>query len=254
MSYIRPAALEARRKYWTRHDAWRFAPPGTPETKMPGWLDPSATRVRLQEAQEDEPRAEMDAELSALRASHERVRQLLAQVKYELAWRRLCRKYGYNPNQPRVPAGNPDGGQWTNGVNAAGNAATLGKPEVANELVTEDAALRRGGHHYIPRAVYKNRRLSDEARKVFEETTTGRLEDKRLNVFSSSHRAYNKAVNEEFDRFLTKNNITEEQITPDHARQLLSEIVASRDPRIRNFNMRIWMRQLFRGGRLRGNE
>jgi hypothetical protein len=34
MSYMHPAALAARRKYWTRHDAWRFAAPGTPEAKM----------------------------------------------------------------------------------------------------------------------------------------------------------------------------------------------------------------------------
>ena len=57
MSTIHPAALAARRKYWTRPDAYRFAPPGTPEAKMPGWLDPSATRVRLKEAQEEEARA-----------------------------------------------------------------------------------------------------------------------------------------------------------------------------------------------------
>ena len=25
------------------------------------------------------------------------------------------RKYGYDPNQPRVPAGNPHGGRWTDG-------------------------------------------------------------------------------------------------------------------------------------------
>jgi hypothetical protein len=113
MAHFHPAALATRRKYWTRHDAWGFAAPGTPEAKMPGWLDPSATRVRLQEAQEDEAAAAFAAELAEFRASHERVRQMLAEVKHELAWRQLCRKYGSNPNQPRVPRGNPDGGQWT---------------------------------------------------------------------------------------------------------------------------------------------
>ena len=53
--------------------------------------------MRLKEAQEEEARAALDAELADLRASHERARQLLAEIKYELAWRRLCRKYGYNP-------------------------------------------------------------------------------------------------------------------------------------------------------------
>jgi len=38
---------------------------------------------------------------------------MLAEVKYELAWRRLVRKY--SQNQPRVPAGSREGGQWTSG-------------------------------------------------------------------------------------------------------------------------------------------
>ncbi|MGE0564707.1 MAG: hypothetical protein AB7O50_09355 [Pseudolabrys sp.] len=32
----------------------------------------------------------------------------------------LHRKAGFDPNQPRVPAGNSDGGQWTDGSNAGG--------------------------------------------------------------------------------------------------------------------------------------
>ena len=66
---------------------------------MPGWLDPSATRVRLKEAQEEEARAAFAAEMAELQASHERAREMLAEVKYELAWRRLCREFGYVPNQ-----------------------------------------------------------------------------------------------------------------------------------------------------------
>jgi hypothetical protein len=108
MSWIDPRYLEGRRKYWTRPDAYRFAPPGTPEAKMPGWLDPSATRVRLKEAQEEEARAQEEeakgalaAEIAELQASHERVREMLAEVKYELAWRKLCREFGYTLNQQR---------------------------------------------------------------------------------------------------------------------------------------------------------
>ncbi len=52
MTYFHPAWLEHQRQRYLRADAYRFAPPGTPEAKMPGWLDPSATRVRLKEAQE----------------------------------------------------------------------------------------------------------------------------------------------------------------------------------------------------------
>ncbi len=118
MSYADPIWLEGRRKYWTRPDAYRFAPPGSPEAKMPGWLDPWATRVRAREAAEDAARAreaaEQDAferELAELRDANARVRILLADVKFELALRALGRKY--SPDQPRAPAGNPEGGQWT---------------------------------------------------------------------------------------------------------------------------------------------
>ena len=56
MTYFHPAWLAHQRKRFTRPDAYRFAPPGTPESKPPGWLDPSATRVRWKEAQEEEAR------------------------------------------------------------------------------------------------------------------------------------------------------------------------------------------------------
>jgi len=129
---MHPDALAARRRYWTRPDAYRFAPPGTPEAQMPGWLDPSATRVRLKEAQEEEARAEFEAELAELRASHERAKELLAEVKYELAWRRFLRKY--RPDQPRVAAGNPDGGQWTK--EGGGNAGKDRAVDSPGEEVT----------------------------------------------------------------------------------------------------------------------
>ena len=38
----------------------------------------------------------------------------------------LSRKY--NPGQPRVPAGNPDGGQWTDGGGPAGPRPRTSKP------------------------------------------------------------------------------------------------------------------------------
>jgi hypothetical protein len=57
MSYVNPIWLAHQRKRFTRADAYRLAPPGSPEAKPPGWLDPSATRVRLKEAAEEEARA-----------------------------------------------------------------------------------------------------------------------------------------------------------------------------------------------------
>jgi hypothetical protein len=37
-----------------------------------------------------------------------------------------CRKAGFNPNQPRVPAGNPDGGQWTDSGGGGGGDSGAG--------------------------------------------------------------------------------------------------------------------------------
>jgi len=68
MSYADRIWLEGRRRYWTRPDAYRFARPGSPEAKMPGWLDPWATRVRMKEAAEDEERAREAAEQEELSA------------------------------------------------------------------------------------------------------------------------------------------------------------------------------------------
>jgi Bacterial CdiA-CT RNAse A domain len=132
MTYFHPAAVEHRRKLYERQDAWRLAPPGTPEARMPGWLDPSATRVRLKEAQE-EARAAFEAQVAELRASHERLKAELAEISYELAWRKLCRKYGYNPDQPR-----DDHGRWTSGANAVGNAVATDDSSPDSDLTLSD--------------------------------------------------------------------------------------------------------------------
>lgn len=193
---------------------------------MPGTQHPSARLAALEKAE-----AEETAEWEAFGRELAEVRRECEELKREIRARQLDCKWD---GQPR------DHGRYS-----------FGKMP---RLVSQAAALRRLGHHYVPRQVYKNRRLREDTRKVFEETTSGRLDDTRINMFDSSHRAYNKAVNEQFDRFLTKKSISEEQMTPQHAHEFLGEILTSRDPRIRNFNMRIWMRQILRGGRFRGNE
>ena len=48
----------------------------------------------------------------------------------------------YNPDQPRVPAGNPDGGQWTAGDSAG--AATSPRPQRPGGIQVADASSTRG--------------------------------------------------------------------------------------------------------------
>ena len=130
MSYIHPAALAARRKYWTRHDAWRFAAPGTLEAKMPGWLDPSATRVRWKEAQEEEARLleaarqqEFERELLALRHDFAKLK-----LEHEL-W---LFEQKYSPNQPRDELG-----RWTSGSSRVGDAAAASNNVNSGEVLSD---------------------------------------------------------------------------------------------------------------------
>ena len=111
MSYMHPAAIAARRKYWTRHDAHRFAPPVPPKSF-------ASRRIEQRKAEEEFASA---AEQDAFERELLQVRRDLAALKLELALRGVFHKY--SPDQPRVSRGNPDGGRWTNGVNAMGNAA-----------------------------------------------------------------------------------------------------------------------------------
>jgi hypothetical protein len=167
MAWIDPRAEEHLRRRFTRPDgqrylradAYRFAPPGSPEAKRPGWLDPSATRVRLREAQEEEARARAAAEELAFEAEVRDMRTLVGHLKSYMALRRAAQrstslwpqadralerfnlaytryfgedKAGFNPNQSRAPKGDPDGGQWVRDAGRDGS------------LVTKPAAMRRG--------------------------------------------------------------------------------------------------------------
>ncbi len=83
----------------------------------------------------------------------EHLRWLVRDLKIDLAIRRLRLKY--SPDQPRVPAGSSDGGQWTSGngaqssrrIRLAGEIPTNDTPEVPKDRPTssrERTAIIRG--------------------------------------------------------------------------------------------------------------
>src|SRR5215210_2367950 len=112
MAWFDPRALEHRRKMFTRHDAWRFAPPGTPEAKMPGYLHPSARIAAFEKAQQEEAEREAAAreelqhelleirrevdeltrEIAAKRAACERPDEA-ARIKCDIAFERFLQAY-----------------------------------------------------------------------------------------------------------------------------------------------------------------
>lgn len=190
--------------------------------------------------------------LSAIRREINEVEEILAvrrlertrlELKYEFAALRfqtamllhayVCRKAGFRRDQPRWPAGSSDdSGRWSGGAGTAAPGAGA-----------SSASKARGGHHYVPGELYNNEPLKLESRKVFEEGTTGPLHGKK-HGFGDGHIEYNKAVIETFDQFKTKNGIARsEDVTPEQAKKFLDEVKASTDPRIRSFNMRIYMRE-----------
>lgn len=173
------------------------------------------------------------------------------QPGFELAayYERIERKY--RPDQARVPAGSREGGQWTDGGGGSGRSGAS-----RDETTEISAAARKGGegHHYVPGAEVRNRGVSPEAAKVFEEAKTGPLLDTRSNKWDKDHRVYNEAVGEALDAFLKDQGSAPEKMTAEQAREFLRRIYESADPRIRSYNYGIQIREIMqpllrRGGR-----
>jgi hypothetical protein len=67
---------------------------------------------------------------------------------------------GYDPTQPRVPAGHSDGGQWTDEAKTSAGAS-INDSRVLSDTVPENqwipgAQDAGDGHHFPPRAVWQN--------------------------------------------------------------------------------------------------
>jgi hypothetical protein len=95
-----------------REDAHRFASP--------------AEQAALRQAQSSDHAqaddASFESERRALQDALFEIRRELAEVKFDLAWRRFCRKYGYNPDQPR-----DEQGRWTDSGGSDRVANRLGR-------------------------------------------------------------------------------------------------------------------------------
>lgn len=270
-----PLWIEHQRKRWMapsperfwRPDAtrWMTAEAARPVLPESMWPKEQPRKITAAEIVEEEKRQrEWEAELVELRREHLELKWLWAKRKLECARQAFMAK-AYNRNQPRVPAGNPDGGQWTSdgavgGTNSNSPASASNDEDTnvgSNKPATDISAARRGkGHHYIPAALFENESLPEDTRRVFEEASTGPLRDERSNKYDQDHRQYNQAVKGHYEKFKRENGITSERMSPDQARQFVREVQDSRDPRIRNYNMRIWLREIMRRGplRSRGND
>jgi hypothetical protein len=100
---------------WIRHDAARFVRPG---------FDPADVFPTLARKPDAAKAAAFEAELAAEVAKGYRLnavlREEVAEIRAEMKRRRAL-EAKYSPSQPRVPAGNPRGGQWTDRSGGGGN-------------------------------------------------------------------------------------------------------------------------------------
>ncbi|HEY1983332.1 MAG TPA: hypothetical protein VGH13_24890 [Xanthobacteraceae bacterium] len=97
-------------------------------------------------AQEEQEHFQRRIEIAAVRGDCEDIAEVLRNACREClsVLRSELRKAGYNPSEPRVPAGSPDGGQWTE---EDGGTATLGD----SNTVLSDAM---SDNNWIPGARY----------------------------------------------------------------------------------------------------
>jgi hypothetical protein len=102
---------------WIQHDIKRFLLPGTD----PADVFPALARQR------DREEAAFAAKIAECHRVLAAIRQEVASIRADMLRRRLAEQTKYSPTQPRVPAGNPRGGQWTDRSGSrAGSGGTGG--------------------------------------------------------------------------------------------------------------------------------
>jgi hypothetical protein len=107
---------------WIRHDIKRFLKPGTdPADVIP------ALRWR-RDRERDREEAAFAAEIAKGYRLIATLRKEVASIKADMLRRRQAERTKYSPTQPRVPAGNRDGGQWTDRSGGGGTGTGLALP------------------------------------------------------------------------------------------------------------------------------
>jgi hypothetical protein len=114
-----------QRARFMRPDAWRYMKPNASGDALPpgaGYQEPAHRRAACGQTAPVEAEAEHAGIAAAERAFRYELAALhfeflLLKVSLQVRWQA---KAGFDPNQPRMFAGNPDGGQWTDGGTSSG--------------------------------------------------------------------------------------------------------------------------------------
>jgi hypothetical protein len=143
MPYPDDSWLRHQRQRWLRHDAHLWIRPDAARWVKPG-TDPAdiyPTLARKPDAAKDAAfEAEVEAGYRLLAVLREEVASLRAELK-----RRRELEAKYSPSQPRVPAGNPRGGQWSNRNEGGAGSGAFGSGDGADAGSSSDGFGSEGG-------------------------------------------------------------------------------------------------------------
>ena len=109
MPYPDNSYLRHQQQRWLRHDAHLWIRPDAARWVKPGF-DPADIYPTLARKEDAAQAAAFEAEVAAGYRLLAVLREEVAELRAELKRRRL-EEAKYSPSQPRVPAGNPRGGQ-----------------------------------------------------------------------------------------------------------------------------------------------
>jgi hypothetical protein len=155
---------------------------------------------------------------------------------------------GYDPDQPRVPAGHPDGGQWTN--KAEDGAERINDPRIISDVVPDNlwipGAEYVAGHHWIAKHLFEKMPFSRETKKAFDAATSGslvsRIWSRRRQEWLSHgrgwdrpHRKYDDATEELILKYMKDRSLSFRDVTPAHVPEVVELIKKSPDPRIKPY-------------------
>ena len=109
----------------------------------------------------------------------------------------------------------------------------------ANPLMYIDPfGLAPDGHHWVIGPIRNDPNLSPVAMQVFKDARTGPVPGGHN--FGEGHSSYNKGVNDLWKNYLDQNKCNPASMTKQQAEDFVSRVKTSDDPRVRNFNRRIY--------------
>jgi hypothetical protein len=95
-----------------------------------------------------------------------------------------------------------------------------------------------GGHHWVIGSIRNDPALSPMAAQVFQEAMTGPVPGGQS--FTEGHCAYNLGVDALWRAHLDQNACSLSMLTKQQAEDFVSRVKTSTDPRVRNFNFRVY--------------